>query len=94
MSTLYILNVYINFQCDASWSTDIFDTFQQYVDGKRRALTTGYGIGIGPDMGGTVLDRRWFTTITFYNIKLEYYSLVLMYFIIRLLNVDFYCTMI
>ena len=44
-------------KCDAAWSTDIYDTFKQYVDGKTRAITTGYGIGIGPSMGATALDQ-------------------------------------
>ena len=27
------------------------------MDGKTRAITTGYGIGIGPSMGATALDQ-------------------------------------
>ena len=34
---LFILEIkYCYLQCDAAWSTDIFDTFKEYIDGKTR----------------------------------------------------------
>ena len=31
-------------KCDASWSAEVYDNFQQYVSGKVRSSTTGYGV--------------------------------------------------
>lgn len=65
-------NSNIIFKCDAAWSTEIFDTFKQYVDGKTRALTTGYGIGIGPNMGATALDQSKFNfTVLFIYVTIK-----------------------
>ena len=41
-----------SFQCDAVWSTHVYDTYKEYVDGKTTSSTTGFGIDMGPVVSG------------------------------------------
>ena len=34
------------------WSTNVFDTYKEYVDGKTSSSTTGFGIDMGPIVSG------------------------------------------
>ena len=34
------------------WSTNVFDTYKEYVDGKTSSSTTGFGIDMGPVVSG------------------------------------------
>lgn len=36
-------------KCDASWTSEIYDNFDQYVKGKLKLSTTGYGIQALPE---------------------------------------------
>ena len=42
------------FQCDATWSSEIYDTFKGYKDGKTKSISTGYGIEFGPSVNADV----------------------------------------
>ena len=41
-------------QCDASWSSNVYDNLKSYVDGKARAMSTGFGIETGVELEGYV----------------------------------------
>ena len=41
-------------QCDATWTSEVYDNLEEYVDGKTRALTTGFGIELGMAVNGDV----------------------------------------
>ena len=41
-------------KCDATWSSNVYDNYRQYVDGKTKASTTGFGIEVGPSMQAEV----------------------------------------
>ncbi len=41
-------------KCDATWSSEVFENFKDYVQGKVDASTTGLGIEIGPSMNAQV----------------------------------------
>ena len=38
------LTANVMIKCDASWTSETYDNFNQYVQGKLRLSTTGYGI--------------------------------------------------
>ena len=50
------------FQCDATWSTEVYDTFSEYINGKMLSSTTGHGIEINPkarvEIDGIALKGR------------------------------------
>lgn len=43
------LTANVMIKCDASWTSEIYDNFNQYVQGKLRLSTTGYGIQALPE---------------------------------------------
>ena len=57
-------------QCDATWSTEVYDNFKEYKDGKTKSISTGYGIEFGPSINADIglsgnFKNKWF----FYFIK-------------------------
>ena len=45
---------FFNNKCDATWSSEIYDTFKGYKDGKTKSISTGYGIEFGPSINADV----------------------------------------
>ena len=43
------LTANVMIKCDASWTSEIYDNFDQYVKGKLKLSTTGYGIQALPE---------------------------------------------
>ena len=43
------LTANVMIKCDASWTSETYDNFNQYVQGKLRLSTTGYGIQALPE---------------------------------------------
>ena len=41
-------------QCDATWSSHIYDKMKDYVDGKADSMATGFGIETGVEIEGYV----------------------------------------
>lgn len=41
-------------KCDATWTSHVYDNFQEYIEGKTRASTTGLGIEVGPSIKADV----------------------------------------
>ena len=41
-------------QCDATWSTEVYDNFKEYKDGKTKSISTGYGIEFGPSINADI----------------------------------------
>lgn len=41
-------------KCDATWTSQVYDNFMDYVNGKTRASTTGFGIEFGPSIQADV----------------------------------------
>ena len=41
-------------QCDATWSSHIYDKMKDYVDGKANSMATGFGIETGVEIEGYV----------------------------------------
>ena len=41
-------------KCDATWTSHVYDNFQEYIEGKTRASTTGLGIEVGPSIQADV----------------------------------------
>ncbi|XP_023334455.1 uncharacterized protein LOC111705962 isoform X2 [Eurytemora carolleeae] len=44
------LTANIMIKCDASWNSEVFDNFKDYVKGKASSLTTGVGISLTPEV--------------------------------------------
>ena len=41
-------------KCDATWTSHVYDNFDEYIQGKTRASTTGLGIEVGPSIKADV----------------------------------------
>ena len=50
-------------QCDATWSSKVYDNFNDYADGKRLSSTTGYGIEVGPEVRAEVTGSGGLTDL-------------------------------
>ena len=53
-------------QCDATWSTEVYDNFKEYKDGKTKSISTGYGIEFGPSINADIAlpgnsKNKWFS---------------------------------